>query len=86
MGAEDGMATTATTQLTGATAMGRDMTTRGREMTQQRHFALSATCRRHVADISSQAKKCCPRKLIFFNRAVLQLQKSKQFGISATVF
>ena len=39
MGVEVGTATTTTTQLTGATATGRDMTTRGREMTQQRHFA-----------------------------------------------
>ena len=35
MGAEDRTATTTTTQLTGATATGRDMMTRGREMTQQ---------------------------------------------------
>ena len=35
MDAEDGTATTNTTQLMGATATGRDMTTRGREMTQQ---------------------------------------------------
>ena len=35
MGAEDGTATTTTMQLMGATATGWDMTTRGREMTQQ---------------------------------------------------
>ena len=30
--------------------------------------------------------KCCLGKLLFFNRAALKLQKSKQSGITATVF